>query len=605
MHAFIFWFEHHMLTCPSKALTGVDCPGCGMQRSFIELLKGNFFNSLHLYPALLPTIFTFGITILHLNLKFKNGAQYIMYSFIITMLIVVISYLIKNVGMKIFFTDQIKEADKYTVEHEPISSIGLMERAAAACVKWIVERYTCEITFNIICGLGNNGGDGLSIARLLTERNYKTNVLIINYSEKRSADFVFNYDKLKSISENKNNIHQINTIESLRTTFSLSDESVIIDALFGSGLNKPVEGFAADVIEFVTQCTNKIISIDVPSGLYCDVLNKINDKIISANYTLTFQFPKLSFMFPETSNYVGEFDILDINLHPTYIRSTASQNYFLTKNDITTLLKKRNKTAHKGNFGHALIVAGSYGKMGAAVLSTRACLRSGVGLVTVHIPKAGNEIVQIAVPEAMADVDSEQNFISDSINLDRYNAIGVGPGIGIEKQTQNVVKLLIQNSIAPLVFDADAINCISENKTWLAFVPAGSIFTPHLKEFERMTGKSANSLERLHAQREFSIKNAVYVVLKGAHTSISCPDGNVFFNSTGNPGMATGGSGDVLTGIITSLLAQGYTSYQACVLAVYIHGSAGDFASYNKSEESMIASDIIEYLPQAFNFLRS
>jgi len=279
------------------------------------------------------------------------------------------------------------------------------------------------------------------------------------------------------------------------------------------------------------------------------------------------------------------------------------KNYFTTASDVQLFFKTRPKIAHKGNFGHALLITGSYGKMGAAVLAAKACIHSGTGLLTVHAPKTGYEILQTTVPEAMVSVDSDPHFISDNSKLEKYNAIGIGPGIDTQPQTQNVLKVLIQNTPVPLVIDADAINILAENKTWLSFIPAGSIFTPHPKEFERLAGKTKNSVERLQKQREFSAKYTVYVVLKGAHTAISCPNGDVCFNSTGNPGMATGGSGDVLTGIITSLIAQGYTSQQACILGVYLHGLAGDFAAIEQSEESMTASDIISNLSKGFHYL--
>jgi len=507
--------------------------------------------------------------------------------------------------MKIFDVNQIRDADKFTIEHEPISPVDLMERAAMSCVNWIVERFDTKTKFSIVCGIGNNGADGLAIARLLTEKNYKVNVIVIKFSDKESDEFKINLLRLHNLK--KVAIQEIKKFTDLDiNSFEVDGNSgVIIDSILGSGLNKPAEGLIAEVIKFLNHSfTSAIISIDLPSGLYADQLNDKKDFIVKATFTLTFQFPKLSFMFPETVEYIGEFSVLDIGLHPGYTNRTQTKNYFITKNDVHIFLKTRSKIAHKGNYGHALIVAGSYGKMGAAVLSAKACLRTGVGLLTVHIPKSGYEILQTSLPEAMVDVDSEGNFITDNIRIEKYNAIGVGPGIGIEKQTQNVVKLLIQNTKVPIVFDADAINNISENKTWLSFVPADSVFTPHAKEFERLAGKTENSVERLKMQREFSIKYAVYIVFKGAHTAISCPNGDVYFNSTGNPGMATAGSGDILTGIITSLMAQGYTSEQSCILGVYLHGLAGDFAAHNKSEESMIASDIIDHLSEAFKFLK-
>jgi len=502
--------------------------------------------------------------------------------------------------MKILSIKQIRDADKYTIEKEPVASIDLMERAAISCVDWITERFDIHTEFKIICGQGNNGGDGLAIARLLTEKQYKVQVVVVHHSDNHSSDFMTNYERFRS----KNDPVDVNSITSFHTTFQVEQNTVIIDALVGSGLNKPLEGLLADCVSFINKFSVPVISIDMPSGLYGDVLNNPTDTIIKANYTLTFQFLKLSFMFTENAKYIGEFSVLNIGLHPDYINHALTQNHFITRNDVSVLLKTRSKVAHKGTFGHALLVCGSYGKMGAAILASKACMRSGAGLLTVHIPKCGYDILQTTVPEAIVDTDTETNFISDNIKVEKYNTIGIGPGIGTEKQTQHVVKLLIQNSSVPLVFDADAINIIAENKTWLSFIPANCIFTPHPKEFERLTGKSSDTSERLQLQRHFSLKYKAYVVLKGAHTSISCPDGTVLFNSTGNPGMATAGTGDVLTGIITSLLAQGYTSQYSCIIGVYLHGLAGDFAAHEKSEESMIASDIIENLGEGFKYLR-
>lgn len=506
--------------------------------------------------------------------------------------------------MKIIDVDQIRELDKYTIEQEPITSIELMERAALACVNWITDRYDTATEFKIFCGLGNNGGDGLAIARLLAAKKYTVHVFIINYSEKRSPDFLFNYERLKLSADNTIYMDEVSSVESFKNSFQYTPQSVLIDAIIGAGLKDPAKGLVTHVIDFVNQQPLPVISIDVPSGLYCDTLNNAKDHIVNAEFTLTFQFPKLSFMFTENAKYTGEFSILDIQLNAEHIRTLPTKNYFITKNDVQSFLKTRNAIAHKGVFGHALIVAGSKGKMGAAVLAAKACMRSGAGLLTVHSPNCGYDILQTSLPEAMVSCDTENDHITDNIRIEKYNAIGVGPGIGTDKQTQNVTKLLIQNSTVPLVLDADALNILSENKTWLAFIPANSILTPHPKEFERLAGKTENSMERLKTQREFSIKNGVYVVLKGAHTSISCPNGDVYFNSTGNPGMATGGSGDVLTGIITSLMAQGYSSQQSCLLGVYLHGLAGDFAAQARSEESMIASDIIEYLGEGFIFLK-
>ncbi len=501
--------------------------------------------------------------------------------------------------IKIFSSQQLHEVDAYSINHDMIKSIDLMERAAMACVNWVESVFDNSTSLIIVCGKGNNGGDGLAIARLLFEKKYNLCVFIINHSKNETTDFSANLKRLNSkiktievsnSNEFKNNIEKLNSF-------------VVIDALFGSGLNRALDNISEQVIRYLNQLKVPKIAIDIPSGLFADILNDREDVIFNADYTLTFQFPKLSFMFTENASHIGKFTILDIGLNKKYIEETKSNYFFVTGEFIRSVIQKRNVAAHKGNFGHALLLAGSYGKIGAAVLSSRACLRSGVGLLTIRVPKCGYAILQTTVPEAMLDIDTENNFISDTVTLEKYNAIGVGPGIGTEKQTQNVLKWMIQNTALPIVFDADAINVLAENKTWLSFLPQNCIFTPHIKEFERLVGKCYNSMERLEKQKEFSLKYSAYLVLKGAHTSISSPDGFMYFNSTGNPGMATAGSGDALTGIITSLKAQGYNSLYASIVGVYIHGLAGDFAADEKSEQAMIASDIIDSLPNSFKFI--
>ncbi len=501
--------------------------------------------------------------------------------------------------MKIFLREQIRQADVYTIQHEPVSSIDLMERAALSVVNWIEEKFDRSTPISIVCGLGNNGGDGLAIARLLKQKGYEINVAVLEYTSSRSDDFAINYKRYLDIGA----IIECKTAQEFKSNFSISVHSVVVDAILGSGLNKPVDGFLADCIQYLNSLPNIKIAIDVPSGLFCDQLNATEDVVLHATYTLSFQFPKLSFMFPENAAKVGEFSLLDIGLSKDYIDQIPTHHYFILKEDVLTFLKHRSPVAHKGNFGHALLFAGSFGKMGAAVLSATACLRSGAGLLTVRAPQCGYEILQTSIPEAMVSIDPESHFLSGHIHIDKYNAIGIGPGIGVEKETQNVLKLLIQNASCPMVLDADAINILAENKTWLSFLLSNTILTPHPKEFERLVGPSSDSEERIRKQIEFSIKYRVIVVLKGAHTSISSPQGDVFFNSTGNPGMATAGSGDVLTGIITSFLAQQYTPIQAALLGVYIHGLAGDIAAKKISMEAMIASDIVNNLPDSFLFL--
>ena len=505
--------------------------------------------------------------------------------------------------MKILTASQIREADEHTLINEPIKSIDLMERASKACVDWIINKFDNKYNFKIFCGLGNNGGDGLVIARLLKAENYNIEVFKINYSDKCTRDFLSNEKRLRKIKEIKFvDVYKNDDLKKI----DINPNSIIIDAIFGSGLSKPIDGFVADVVYFVNKSNSIKISIDIPSGLFCeDNSNNNFENILKANITLTFEFPKLSFMFPENSQYIGEFEILPIGLNSEFIANSETMKHFIIKEDVKSILKARNKFSHKGNFGHAFLVAGSIGRIGAAVLASKACLKTGAGLLTTHVPKCGCQILQTILPEAMIDIDENEEIISSFIDISKYSAVGIGPGIGTQKETQNALKLMIQNSCWQMIFDADAINIISENKTWLSFLPKNSIFTPHPKEFERLCGKSINEIDRLEKQLEFSRKYSAFVVLKGAHTSISCPDGNIYFNSTGNPGMATAGSGDVLTGIILSLLVQGYSSKHACILGVYIHGLAGDLAADVIGQESLISTNIIEYLGYAFKNIRN
>ena len=501
--------------------------------------------------------------------------------------------------MKILPIKKVREADAYTIANEPIASIDLMERAAAQLSKWITKSIHKNSRITVVCGLGNNGGDGLALARMVSEKSYNVEVYVIRYSDKTSEDFAKNLKRLSAAKSFR--IIDINEKDEI-PDFKNCD--IIIDGIFGSGLTKPVEGFIAEVIEKINETEATVISIDVPSGLFTDKSNTdLKGAIVNASYTLSFQFPKLSFLFPENEKFAGKWFVLPIGLHKDYIEKVDVKNFLIGKEECKGLLKSRNKFDHKGHYGHALLISGSYGKMGAAVLAAKSCLRSGAGLLTVHIPKAGYNIIQTSLPEAMNSIDSSESIFTDIINTSNYNAIGVGPGIGMDDKTQNALKLLIQNVSSPILFDADAINILAENKTWIPFIPPLSILTPHPKEFERLTSKSVNNFERHNIHREFSIKYKVYVVLKGAHTAISCPDGSCYFNSSGNPGMATAGSGDVLTGIILGLLARGYHPKTAAILGVYLHGLAGDIAAKKLGQEAMIAGDIVDNLGKAYKEL--
>jgi NAD(P)H-hydrate epimerase len=496
--------------------------------------------------------------------------------------------------MKILSAVQIRQADKFTIENEPISPIALMERAGSACFDWIINNTDTTKKFIIVCGSGNNGGDGLVIARLLSEKKLNPEILLLDTGSIPSVDFIEN---LKRVESANLNIREYKEGERIK----FSPGAIIIDAIFGTGLNRPLEGWLADCVEEINKSGNEIIAIDLPSGLLSDEHSE--GSIIHANHTLTIQFPKLSFFFSESEKYIGEIHILEIGIHKKFIHDVITPFQVLEKSYVSSLIKKRKSFSHKGNYGHSLLISGSYGKMGAAVLCARACLRSGTGLLTVHIPRSGNTIMQTSVPEAMTQSDLNENFVTEVNVTEKYTAVGIGPGIGNEPETKQVLFELFIKLQSPMVLDADALNTLSENPSYLSRVPENSIITPHPKEFERLVGQSSNSFDRLEKQIRFSFEHKLIVILKGANTSISTPDGKVYFNSTGNPGMAKGGSGDALTGIVLAFLAQKYNPVEAAILSVHIHGLAGDIAAKTKGEYAMMTTDLIESLPAAFNQL--
>lgn len=503
--------------------------------------------------------------------------------------------------MKILSAKQIREADLFTIKHEPVASIDLMERAATACFKWIVQHFDIKNKFKIFCGIGNNGGDGLAIARMLLQNSFHTEVFIVKQDKKFSPDFLINEKRLKELKH-----AAINEIKTKKDIPALSVDEIIIDSLFGSGLNKPVEGIYKQVIESINKSGSKTISIDLPSGMFADESSfQKNNPVANAAFTLSFQLPKLAFFFAENASYTGEMIVLPIGLDKKFIDSQESDYILTEEDDINKIIKPRNPFSHKGNYGHALIVAGSYGKVGAAVLAAKASVRTGAGLTTVYVPTCGYEIMQTSIPEAMVMCDENEKIISSSFKTDKFNVIGIGPGIGAEKETAKALKALIQNFRLPMVFDADAINILAGNKTWLDFIPPQSIFTPHPKEFERLAGKTGNHFERNKKQIEFSKRYNAIVVLKGKYSCITIPGGKCYFNPTGNPGMAKGGSGDVLTGIITGLLTQGYSPEESAIAGTYIHGLAADMAVKETGEFSMIASDVIDYIGNAFLQLKN
>ena len=494
--------------------------------------------------------------------------------------------------MKIFSVSQIKNWDSYTISHEPVKSIELMERAAMACFKWIILHFETNVPFKIFCGRGNNGGDGIAIARLLSEKKYRVSVYIMKGESLGSPDFETSLKRLKKTSA------EIFFLDNEKSFPLLSKDDVIIDALFGTGLNKKPTGLVSSLIKYINKNSGEIISIDVPSGLFIDKSSKENT-IIKTKYTLTFQNQKLAFLMPENESYIGEVVLLDIGLSKEYEEKEGTQFEFTDKNLIKEIYIPRKAFANKGNYGYACLLAGSYGMMGAAVLSAKSCLRSGVGKLTCHICEAGYNILQTSVPEAMCKVSGDK-FIKDVDDFKDFDVIGIGPGIGKYDSHKKLLKDLFSNFKKLVVIDADALNVLSENQSLYKSIPAHSIITPHPKEFERLFGKSDSDFERINLALSKAKELNIFIVLKGHYTFIATPDGQGYFNSTGNAGMATAGAGDVLTGIITGLVAQKYSPLKACILGVYLHGLAGDLAVKNISEEALIAGDIIDYLGNAF-----
>lgn len=503
--------------------------------------------------------------------------------------------------MKFFRCDQIKEIDEYTIQNEPVASYDLMERASGKLFDWFINHFDRSATVHVFIGPGNNGGDGLALARMLIDDRYNVEIYYIRFTDKTSADWEINCDRLENGS--KVYIHSVTNSEQFPL---ISKGDIIVDAIFGSGLSRPVEGLPCEIVMQINKTDSTVISIDIPSGLFGEDNSKNSDDcIIEADYTLSFQFPKLSFMFPENARYVGDWSILPIGLSKNAIRITSSPYLFIDQNEVAPLIRKRNKFDHKGIFGHGLFIAGSFGKMGAAVLGAYAALRTGIGLLSCHIPNCGIQILQCSLPEAMVIADKSEEYVSHIGETFSYSAVGIGPGLGTKSCSLRALHNLISECKKPMVIDADALNMLALNKSWLSHLPKDVVLTPHPKEFERLAGKSYNSFNRLTKQIQFSKEYGCVVVLKGANTCITTPDGRIMFNSTGNPGMATGGSGDVLTGIILSLLAQGYSPEDSAILGVYIHGMAGDIAAEESCCESIIASDIINCIGKAFIKIRT
>ncbi|KAA6343741.1 Bifunctional NAD(P)H-hydrate repair enzyme Nnr [termite gut metagenome] len=505
--------------------------------------------------------------------------------------------------MKIFPCNAIKKLDAYTMEHGNISSVDLMEQAARAITDIVIRRWQKEIPIVVFAGPGNNGGDALAVARMLIQKGYKVETYLFNIKGHLSPDCQLNKELLEAV----DGVIFTEVNKSFNAP-QITENSLIIDGLFGTGLKDSLNGGFAAVVKYINEVPATVVSIDIPSGLSGDEGLYDNSKwnnIVHANLTLSLQLPKLAFLFPENEEIIGEWQLIDIGLSRKGIEQIETNYFLVEEEDIRAAIKPRKKFSNKGDFGHALLIAGSYGIAGASVLAARACLRSGIGRLTIHAPICNNDILQITVPEAMVEQDVGEYCFSWPSAVENYQALGIGPGLGISEETENAVLEQLKTCQLPTVIDADALNLLAKNRDALKSLPPNSVLTPHFKELERLTGKSQNSYERLVKAFELAETFHTYVLLKGAYSALVTPQKECFFNPTGNTGMATAGSGDVLTGIILALLAQGYSSEESAKIGAYIHGLAGDLAWEKYGMISLTAGDIIDFLPEAWKYVNN
>ncbi|MFK2821276.1 NAD(P)H-hydrate dehydratase [Flavobacteriaceae sp. LMIT009] len=497
--------------------------------------------------------------------------------------------------MKIFSKEQIYHGDTLTAQRQNISSTDLMERAGTQIFNWLHARMQgAQVPVHVFCGIGNNGGDGLVIARHLITHGYNVHTYVVNCSDKRSKDFLANYDRIKTVTKSWP------TLLSCKEEFpEINRDDIIVDAVFGIGLNRPADDWVKALFQHFKTSGAFTLSVDMPSGLYADKVPEHENGVVWANHTLSFASPKLVFFLPDTARFTQQWEIIDIGLDPEFLFTTPTDAELIGKFEVLPMYRPRDKFAHKGTFGHSLIIGGSYGKVGAVVLASRAALTIGAGLVTSYVPKCGYDIMQTALPEAMTITDEEESLIS-SIKFDiDPSVIGLGVGMGTDAKTVNALAKFLESNKTPLVVDADGLNILAKNKDLLDSLPEGTILTPHPKELERLIGKWNDDFDKLKKAQEFSKKYKVIIVIKGGYSIIVFGD-KLYINSSGNPGLATAGSGDVLTGIITGLISQGYEALIAAVFGVYLHGSAGDFAAEDLGFESILASDVIAYLGVAY-----
>lgn len=492
--------------------------------------------------------------------------------------------------MKIFTNDQIRSIERFTIENEGVSSLELIERAASAITFEIMGRWRPNKKIWVFAGPGNNGADALAVSRLLVEQGYNVESILFNVFNKLSEGCMASKKRLAEMSGTV--FTEVNK-EFLPPAIEPGD--IVVDGLFGSGLREPLNGGFRSLVDYINNSQATIVSIDVPSGLFAEWNEEnLNRNIVHAHLTLAIQFPRVAFFIPDNAEFLGEWKVLDIEMSAREIKNLQSRYFLLEKNDASRILKPRGEFTSKSDYGSACIIAGSYGMLGAAQLATKGALRAGVGKATVYIPRCGYSVMQTAVPEAMVQVDHNDGGITDIKLKHEYDAIGIGPGIGIHDLTIRAVESFIRGYSGPLVIDADALNCIAQRHTILEDLKPMSILTPHAGEFDRLFGDHNSHEARIKTAIEKAEYYGIIILLKGKYTTIVRPDGRLLFSGSGTPALATPGSGDVLTGIITGLLAQGYAPDLAAALGAYIHGYAGQLAAEKISEYSVLASDVAD-----------
>lgn len=498
--------------------------------------------------------------------------------------------------MKLFTREQLQLWDKATIEHHYTASSELMQVAARLCTEMLLEKVQGSM-YVFFCGTGNNGGDGLAMAHILHNQQIAVHVIVVGDPARGSADF------RENLQQAIDGDLPLNFMNASPSELNLDKDAVIVDAIFGLGLNRKVEGWIAQLIMTINELPNCVVSIDVPSGLMADALVEQSGAIIAADITLTFELPKRSMLFPENDKFVGRMSIVHLALDESFHDETLCTWTYLDDAEVRPLLRERNKFAHKGSYGHLHVIAGSRGMMGACTLACYAAMRTGAGKVTASVTEGGLHVLQTAVPEVLCSVVNGDHELAHFIQVEGATALVLGPGCGPGKGPTALVDQVLSQGPTQLLLDADALNIIAR-EGWQSRIPKGAILTPHVGEFDRLFGKHNNHFERLESQLRASSELSIFIVLKGANTRITTPLGAVYINATGNPGMATAGSGDVLSGIIGGLLVQGYGAHDSTLLGVFLHGLAGDVAADTRGMESLIARDIIEYIGDAYAFIR-